>query len=219
MVFDDYMMWSVMRFKWRILVFCITKLIFSNCKWSPNAFDYKFIRFSHVMLSGHDQIALRSVVVNNSQRFTLRCFLSSVQDWNDLLIFPYRATDYITTGEFCSGFSDVTLYSCWTAAWESAHTHAGSYRYSLWCVLPTAPPRRFSVFSHHKEEMTDYRLLPEYISVCGLPGDQALRSALEECPDTSLDGTVSIFCSPEPPRLDQQGLFCAGWEHLKRQEL
>lgn len=80
--------------------------------------------------------------------------------------------------------------------------------YDVFCALLRGD--NSLVFSHHKEEMTDYRLLPEYISVCGLPGDRALRSALEECPDTSLDGTVSIFCSPEPPRLDQQGLFCAG---------
>lgn len=52
----------------------------------------------------------------------------------------------------------------------------GSYRYSLWCVLPTAPPRRFSVFSHHKEEMTDYRLLPENTSVCELPWVRIVQS-------------------------------------------
>jgi len=46
-----------------------------------------------------------------------------------------------------------------------------------------------------------------HISLWASLGQDSAILALEECLDTSLDGTVSIFCSPEPPRLDQQGLF------------
>lgn len=117
---------------------------------------------------------IRSVVVNSSRRFThadacQKCWRLKLSAYFPLQNHRLDYDRWVLFRFFWCNSSQT----CWTAAWKSACAH---YRYSLWCVLPTAPPRRFSVFSHHKEEMTDYRLLPEYISVCGLPWVRIVHS-------------------------------------------